>query len=63
MGHFARKAFQEKFYPSLEALQADLDRWLKFYNEERPHQGYRNMGKRRIDTINKFVNLSGKRAS
>jgi len=58
VGEFVRKAFQEKFYASPE----DLDRWLKFYNEEHPHQRYRNMGRRPIDTINKFVNLSGKRA-
>jgi len=42
-------------YTSLDALQKDLDKWLKHYNCERAHQGYRNMGKRPIDTIKKFV--------
>jgi hypothetical protein len=26
-------------YPGLEALQRDLDVWMKEYNEARPHQG------------------------
>ena len=30
-----------KFYNSLEALQSDLDAYLEYYNNERPHQGYR----------------------
>ena len=38
-------------YESLEALQADLDRWLVFYNQERPHLGYRNQGRRPMDTF------------
>ncbi len=36
-------------------LRADLDRWLLFYNTERPHQDYRNPGRRPIHTINLFV--------
>ena len=27
----------------------------KFYNTERSHQGYRNMGRRPIDTVKKFI--------
>lgn len=30
--------------------------WLKHYNYERPHQGYRNMGRRPIETIEAFKN-------
>lgn len=52
---FFRTQMRGKFYESVEALQADLDAWLKFYNEERPHRGYRNMGKRPVDTINEFT--------
>ena len=40
-----------KFYPSVEKLQKDLDQWLHQYNYERPHRGYRNMGRRPIETI------------
>jgi transposase InsO family protein len=52
---FFEVALRETFYESGEALQADLDQWLLHYNTERPHQGYRNMGKRPIDTINAYL--------
>jgi transposase InsO family protein len=32
-------AFRKKLYESLEALQADLDLWIKEYNEQRTHTG------------------------
>ena len=51
LDEFFRDAFREKFYASVEALQVDLDTWLHRYNYERPHRGYRNMGKRPIETI------------
>jgi transposase InsO family protein len=54
LDEFFRPAFRTKFYESVEALQNDLDIWLVHYNTERSHQGYRNMGKRPIDTINEF---------
>ena len=52
LDEFFRMAFRTKFYESVEALQTDLDHWLVHYNTERPHQGYRNMGRRPMDTIN-----------
>jgi transposase InsO family protein len=55
LDEFFRTAFRTKFYERLESLQEDLDAWLVHYNTERPHQGYRNMGRRPIDTINKFL--------
>jgi len=54
LDEFFRKAFPEKLYESVEALQADLDAWLVHYNTERPHRGYRNMGRRPIETINLY---------
>lgn len=51
LDEFFREAFREKFYSSLEELQEDLDQWLQHYNYERPHRGYRNMGRRPIETI------------
>ncbi|MEA5059390.1 MAG: IS481 family transposase, partial [Candidatus Pelethousia sp.] len=36
-------------------LQEDLDLWLIHYNTERPHRGYRNRGKRPLDTLLEFV--------
>ncbi|GAW92781.1 transposase [Calderihabitans maritimus] len=55
LDEFFRVAFREKFYESVEALQADLDQWLIHYNTERPHRGYRNMGKRPIETITEYL--------
>jgi transposase InsO family protein len=39
LNEFYRIVFRKKIYPSLEELQADLEMWLREYNEERPHQG------------------------
>lgn len=51
LDEFFRTAFREKFYESVEALQEDLDAWLEHYNQERPHRGYRNMGRRPFETF------------
>ncbi len=56
LDEFFRVAFRTKLYESVKALQADLDAWLGHYNNERPHQGYRNMGRRPIETINLYLN-------
>jgi transposase InsO family protein len=55
---FFEVALRETFYESVEALQTDFDRFLVHYNTERPHQGYRNMGRRPIDTINAYLNVT-----
>ena len=55
LDEFFRVKMRETFYENVEALQADLDEWLAFYNTERPHLGYRNQGRRPIETINRFV--------
>ena len=34
-----RIAFRKKIYTSIEDLQADLDLWMREFNEARPHQG------------------------
>ena len=59
LDEFFRVKMREKFYDSIEALQADLDDWLVFYNTERPHLGYRNMGRRPIETVMSFVSQEG----
>ena len=38
-------AFRKKVYASLEELQADVDKWIREYNEERPHSGRYCYGK------------------
>ena len=52
LDEFFRTAFRNKLYESLDELQKDLDHWLHHYNNERPHRGYRNMGRRPIETFN-----------
>ncbi len=47
-------AFGRKTYTSLDELQADFDIWLQVYNTERPHLGYRNMGRCPIETVIQF---------
>lgn len=48
---FYQIAFRKKLYESIEQLQQDLDRWLKSYNEERPHSGRYCFGKTPMDTF------------
>ena len=56
LDEFFRIVFREKFFDTVESLQSELDVWLTHYNTERPHQGYRNNGKRPINTINLYLN-------
>ncbi len=51
---FIQNTFRQRVYLTLEELRADLDTWLVFYNTQRPHLGYRNMGRKPIETINQF---------
>jgi transposase InsO family protein len=39
LNEFYRVMFRKKIYRTLEDLQADLDTWLREYNEHRSHQG------------------------
>ena len=41
-----RSAFRYRFYTSSGHIDADLQAWLRFYNFERPHRGYRTKGRR-----------------
>jgi transposase InsO family protein len=51
LDEYFREVFRKKFFASLEELQEDLDIWIDHYNNERPHRGYRNMGRRPIETF------------
>jgi transposase InsO family protein len=42
---FYAVAFRKKLYDNLELLQADLDQWMEYYNNERPHSGRYCFGK------------------
>jgi transposase InsO family protein len=51
LNEFYRVAFRKKIYRRLDELQADLDSWLKLYNEERSHQGRWCYGKTPMQTF------------
>ena len=55
LDEFFRLVFRTKFYETVESLQTDLDAWLLDYNTQRPHQGYRNRGRRPIDVIQNYL--------
>ena len=40
-----RVAFRRTYYRSVAQLEQDLQAYLRFYNRERPHQGYRLQGR------------------
>jgi transposase InsO family protein len=48
---FYQVAFRKKIYKTLDELQADLDLWIKQYNEERPHSGKYCFGKTPMQTF------------
>jgi len=50
--------FRKKLYQDLENLQADLDHWLKYYNNERPHSGRYCYGKTPMQTFNESITLA-----
>lgn len=50
--------FRKKLYQELETLQADLDAWLKYYNNERPHSGRYCFGKTPMQTFNESITLA-----
>jgi transposase InsO family protein len=62
LDEFFRLAFRTRFYQSISELQKDLDQWMLYYNTQRAHQGYRNMGRRPFDTIQLFTNPVNKDA-
>lgn len=51
LNEFYRTAFRKKIYGSVAELQADLDEWIKSYNEQRPHQGRWCYGKTPMATF------------
>ncbi|PJB10607.1 MAG: hypothetical protein CO120_03925 [Gammaproteobacteria bacterium CG_4_9_14_3_um_filter_38_9] len=51
-------AFRKKIYHSVEQLQLDVDKWLKKYNEYRPHSGSRCYGKTPTQTFHNAKKLA-----
>jgi transposase InsO family protein len=48
---FYQVAFRRKLYRSIEELQADLDEWIAYYNNERTHQGKMCCGRTPMQTL------------
>lgn len=55
---FYATAFRKKIYNTIEELQVDLDVWLEYYNNERPHTGKHCYGKTPIETWNDSLHLA-----
>jgi hypothetical protein len=51
LNEFYRVAFRKKVYRSIDELQADLDAWVREYNQARPHQGRWCFGKTPMQTF------------
>ncbi len=51
-------AFRKKLYDSLELLQKDLDNWVEYYNNERPHSGRYCFGKTPMQTFSESLPLA-----
>ena len=48
---FYQVTFRKKLYITLEDLQKDLDEWMKYYNNERTHQGKVCCGRTPMETL------------
>lgn len=50
LNEFYQVTFRKKIYKDIETLQADLDDWMKYYNNERTHMGKMCCGRTPIET-------------
>jgi transposase InsO family protein len=48
---FYAVTFRKKLYDNLELLQKDLDEWMQYYNQDRPHSGRYCYGKTPMQTF------------
>ncbi len=55
---FYATAFRKKIYNTIEELQADVDVWLDYYNNHRPHSGKYCFGKTPMQTWNDSLHLA-----
>jgi hypothetical protein len=51
-------AFRKKIYSTLDDLQNDLDEWIRYYNQERPHSGRYCYGKTPMQTFTESLPLA-----
>jgi len=50
--------FRKKFYSTLDELQADVDSWLVYYNNESPHSGKHCFGKTPMQTFRDSIHIA-----
>jgi len=48
---FYQITFRKKIYSGIQELQADLDEWMLYYNNERTHQGKMCCGRTPLETL------------
>lgn len=51
-------AFRKKVFSSIDELQVDVDLWLDYYNNERPHSGKYCLGRTPMQTWNESLHLT-----
>lgn len=56
---FFQRELKTKAYRSQKVIQKQLDEWLSYYNCERPHHGYPNMGLTPEQAMMRYRNLKG----
>lgn len=59
---FYAVAFRKKIYTTLEEMQKDLDEWVDYYNNERPHSGKYCFGKTPMQTFKETIYLAQEKA-
>lgn len=62
LNEFYQIAFRKKLYHTIEELQADVDEWMRHYNQERPHSGKYCYGKTPIETFAESKHLAQEKA-
>lgn len=55
---FYAVALRKRLYQNLEQLQLDLDEWMDFYNNQRPHSGKYCYGKTPMQTFTESITLA-----
>jgi hypothetical protein len=51
LNEFYQITFRKKLYGDIDELQKDLDEWIKYYNNERTHQGKMCCGRTPMETL------------
>jgi len=55
---FYAVTFRKRLYQDLDTLQTDLDEWMMYYNQDRPHSGRYCYGKTPMQTFKESLNLA-----